>query len=217
MGNILSGVRDIFIVSSILYILFKIHTTPPTYAPHSNASAAPRADSNHVLGNSHLAPPTDCERSVEEDSPSQLATPPVHEEPSGQMDPPAPPAKTGINAQVTLPTDDREYIPQGSRSASRASDVQSQDSGATTRRLSLSVFSNSSNVSIPGARFTIVGGDMTVNNAHHTDLRGIEAVLRRCLRNLPPTVNHNSNNAMVITDALGRTATFPWDIVSTYR
>ncbi|RXW12280.1 hypothetical protein EST38_g13574 [Candolleomyces aberdarensis] len=127
MGNILSSVRDVFMVCGMLYILYKIRATPPTYAHHSDSSAAPRADGDHVLGNSHSASPTYGEHSVKENSPSsQLATPPAHEEPSGQMDSPAPPGATGISAPLTPPTGDGDYMPEDSCSAPRATDVQCQ-------------------------------------------------------------------------------------------
>ncbi|RXW14828.1 hypothetical protein EST38_g11026 [Candolleomyces aberdarensis] len=227
MGNILSAVRDVFIVCGMLYILYKIRTTPPTYTPHSDSSAAPRADVDHVLGNSHSAPPTDGEHIAEEDAPSSpLTTPPVHEEPSGQMDqmdPPAPRGTTGIDAPVTPLTDDGDDIPEGSRSSPEALDVPSQDrGGTTTRRLSVQLFSNSSDFSIAGVTFNNVAGNMIINNPDHADLQRMfseatEAMFRQYLRDLPPSVGHSSKNAMVITDALGGTATFSWDIVSTYE
>ena len=34
---------------------------------------------------------------------------------------------------------------------------------------------------------------------------------------LPKAIGYSDRNALVITDALGRTFTLPWDIVSTYE
>ncbi|RXW18565.1 hypothetical protein EST38_g7285 [Candolleomyces aberdarensis] len=228
MGNTLSSVRDVYVICTILYILYSIRNVPPTETPHSDSSAVPRTDGNH---GGPLAPsPTDGEHSVEENSPHpQLAVvkdaQPIRKEPSDEDDPPTPTATSGIDLSIdvpaTPPTDDGDLILESNCSELQASEAQSEDR-TIARERSLHIFSKSNDFSIVGATFNNIAGNMIVNNADPADLRRMfsqttKEMSQQYLRDLPSTIGHSGGNAMVITDALGETVALPEELVSNYE
>ncbi|RXW15000.1 hypothetical protein EST38_g10857 [Candolleomyces aberdarensis] len=211
MGNILSTIRDIAIICSIGYILYNARATPPTDAPRGNSSAAPPAGGDHGLDeNRSTGSPTNDEQIVEKNS-----------------------STTGVTD-----TDNADIL-DSNPSASRRSPIgekeilsdngpmplpRKESMGAIGQELALQLFCGSSNFSVDGVTVNAIEGGMNIHANDLAELKSVVAEAGKVMRqlqlirnSLPETVGHSSANAMVITDALGRTVTFPWEIVSSYE